>query len=306
MRTIGHRAYTTDLGEMVVGSAESVLNSGEGASLRGTVDLVFTSPPFPLRRKKRYGNLDGADYIAWIESYASVFRDLLTPAGSIVMEIGNAWEPGEPVMSTLPMEALLAFLRKGNLRLCEEFICHNPARLPGPAQWVNIERIRAKDSFTRLWWMAPSSRPKADNRRVLSAYGHRMTRLLADGSYNSGKRPSEHSIGAASFLRDNGGAIPSNVLSFANTGAGDAYQRYCRSRDLPLHPARMPQGLAEFFIKFLTEPGDLVVDPFAGSNVTGAAAESLGRRWLSIEMSGDYADGSRGRFVDAGPSEAAG
>ena len=157
-------------------------------------------------------------------------------------------------------------------------------------------RIRVKDAFTHLWWLASSKRPKADNRQVLSAYGPAMKKLLATGQYNSGRRPSEHHIGQASFLTDNGGAIPSNVLTVANTSANDAYQKYCRENDITLHPARMPRELPRFFISFLTEPEDLVLDPFAGSNTTGAVAEALGRRWISVEQDSNYVKGSKGRF----------
>jgi len=175
-------------------------------------------------------------------------------------------------------------------------VCSNKARLPSPAQWVNVERIRVKDAFTHIWWMALTAKPKADNRRVLTPYSDAMQKLLETKSYNAGKRPSEHSIGAESFLRDNGGAIPSNVITVANTSASDPYLKHCRENNLPLHPARMPFDLAKFFINFLTEPGDLVIDPFGGSNVTGAAAESLGRRWISIEPRAEYADASISRF----------
>ena len=70
------------------------------------------------------------------------------------MEIGNAWESGRPTMSTLSLRALLAFLEAGGLHLCQQFISHNPARIPSPAQWVTVERIRVKDSFTNVWWMS--------------------------------------------------------------------------------------------------------------------------------------------------------
>jgi site-specific DNA-methyltransferase (cytosine-N4-specific) len=131
---------------------------------------------------------------------------------------------------------------------------------------------------------------------VLTEYSDSMKKLLQTGKYNAGKRPSEHNIKDKSFLTDNKGAIPPNVISLSNTRSGDKYQEYCRQMNLPLHPARMPIGLAEFFIKFLTDTGDLVLDPFAGSNTTGQAAESLGRRWVSVEKNPDYVESSRGRF----------
>ncbi|MGH9572363.1 MAG: DNA-methyltransferase [Candidatus Acidiferrales bacterium] len=261
------------------------------------MQLIFTSPPFPLNTKKAYGNLQGSKYTDWLASFAPLFREMLTATGSVVLEMGNAWEPGEPVMSTLALEGLLKFLKAGHLKLAQQFICHNPARLPSPAQWVNVERIRLKDSYTHLWWMAATERPYADNRNVLKPYSPSMLRLLKRRTYNSGKRPSEHNIGEKSFLTDNKGAIPSNVLSFSNTGNGDSYHRYCRKHRLKLHPARMHARLPEFFIKLLTKPGDIVLDPFAGSNTTGAAADRLKRRWISVEAKHDYVAASVGRFV---------
>ena len=201
-------------------------------------------------------------------------------------------------MSTLGLKSLLAFQEGGNLNLCQQFVCQNPARLPSPAQWVNVERIRVKDAFTHIWWMSPTQRPKANNRNVLTPYSESMQHLLTTKEYNSGQRPSEHLIGSKSFLTDNGGAIPPNVITAANTRANDPYLEYCKANHVRPHPARMPAQIASFFIQFLTEPNDIVLDPFAGSNVTGAVAESLGRRWLSIEAENEYALASVGRFPE--------
>lgn len=290
------KAYKTSRGVMYHGTAESISNSPEFDSYRGKVQLIFTSPPFPLNRKKKYGNLQGEAYVHWLASLAPVLCDFLKPDGSIVLEVGNAWEPGKPVMSPLAIRSLLAFLDAGGLNLCQQFVVHNPARLPSPAQWVNVERIRVKDSFTFVWWMSKTDRPKADNREVLKPYSPSMMRLLETKKYNAGARPSEHHIGAKSFLKDNKGAIPSNVLTLSNTASGDDYLKYCRDNNLKPHPARMPIGLPEFFIKFLTSPRNLVFDPFGGSNTTGAAAEQLKRRWISIEANESYIEASKGRF----------
>lgn len=290
-------AYSTEWGRMILGSAERVLTSKLAERLSGRVQLIFTSPPFPLNRKKKYGNLQGEAYVSWLADFAPLFRRLLAPRGSVVIEVGNAWEPGEPVMSTLALRALLAFQERGDFHLCQQFVCYNPARLPSPAQWVNVDRIRVKDAYTHLWWMSAVERPVASNRRVLKSYSESMLKLLETKQYNAGLRPSEYRIGATSFLRNNRGAIPSNVLIFTNTSSRDGYLDYCRRKRLPLHPARMPMGVAEFFVKFLTKPGSLVLDPFAGSNTTGAASEKLQRNWIAIESSEDYVKASRGRFL---------
>ena len=290
-------AFETEWGMSIVGRSEIALRSEIIEPFVGQVDLVLTSPPFPLNRKKEYGNFNGKEYVEWLAAFAPELRRMLKPTGSLVLEIGNAWEPGRPVMSTFTFKALLAFLEAGDFSLCQQFICHNPARLPSPVQWVNVERIRVKDSFTNVWWMSTTDRPDADNRRVLQPYSAAMKSLLAGGHYNSGRRPSDHSIGESSFLTDNGGAIPPNVIVAANTHSADGYQRYCRDKGIPLHPARMPRSLVEFFVQFLTKPDGLVLDPFAGSNTTGAVAEAQGRRWIAIEADPEYVRGSRGHFA---------
>jgi site-specific DNA-methyltransferase (cytosine-N4-specific) len=216
-------------------------------------------------------------------------------------------------MSTLAIEALLEFKQAGKLHLCQEFIWYNPAKLPTPAQWVSVDRVRVKDAFTRLWWMSPNPKPKADNTQVLAPYSSSMRELLQRKRYNAGRRPSEHSIGQTSFFADNGGAIPPNVLAEdllaesvlagSNTSSRDEYLRYCELKGLEVHPARMPQSLPNFFIRLCTDPGDLVFDPFAGSNTTGAAAEQLGRNWVSVEANAQYAHSGLGRFAVATESD---
>ncbi len=290
--------YSTELGTAYCGAVEEFLNSARAEAIRGEVDLIFTSPPFPLVKKKKYGNQTGEEYLEWIVSVITALSELLRNDGSLVIEIGNAWIRGAPIMSTLPLETLLAIQKNTNLNLCQQFICHNPARLPGPAQWVTIERIRVKDSFTHIWWFSPSDRPKANNRKVLQPYGPSMMRLLERNSYNAGPRPSGHRISEDSFFCDNGGSIPPNVLEFANTAWKATYTKWCKKHDVPLHPARMAQGLAEFFILFLTDEGDRVLDPFAGSNTTGATAERMGRYWHAIERDEAYLLGSMGQFED--------
>ncbi len=303
-------AYDTDAGRLFLGKAEEALASETLAPWRGQVQLVFTSPPFPLARKKKYGNAAADEFPRWLANFARPLADFLTPDGSIVIELGNGWVPGTPTVSTAAIKALLAFQEAAGLHLCQEFVCFNPARLPTPAEWVTVRRTRVKDAFTRVWWMSPTPHPKADNRKVLTEYSDSMRKLLKKGTYTGGKRPSEHHVGVKSFLTDNGGAIPPNVLAppdsdgdclnsvlpIANTVSFDHYHRTCRANGIPRHPAVMPEPLVEFFVKFLTDPGDTVLDPFAGSNTTGAVAERLGRKWIGIEADAGYAETSRVRF----------
>ncbi len=262
----------------------------------GKVQLVFTSPPFPLNRKKSYGNLSGEEYVKWLCDIVKAIIPLLKDDGSLVIELGNAWNAGEPTVSTLPLETLLALKNSCGLYLCQEFIYYNPAKLPGPTEWVNKKRIRVKDSFTRIWWLSKSTNPKANNANVLQKYSAQMRKLLERGTYNSGNRPSEHVISNNSFAKNNSGAIPSNVIIASNTASNDKYLLKCKEKDIPLHPARMPLTIPTFFIKFLTDENDLVFDCFAGSNTTGYCSELLHRAWISCEINPDYFEGSKTRF----------
>lgn len=294
---------------MLQGRVEDALESAHLRRLQAGVNLIFTSPPFPLVRKKSYGNKIGNDYLQWLSGLAPKLANLLTKKGSIVIELGNAWVKGVPAMSTLPVKALLAFQESAQLHLCQYVICHNPARLPSPAQWVNIERSRLKDSFTHVWWLSKSERPKASNRRVLVPYSADMRNLLRVQKYNAGKRPSGHDISPKGFLKDHGGAISPSVVSLSeearipealmkmpNTSWDANYRAYCKKRKVKEHPARMRPELAGFFIAMLTNRGDTVLDPFAGSNTTGAVADLMGRRWVSVEESKGFIKGSKGRF----------
>jgi len=223
----------------------------------------------------------------------------LTPRGSLVVEMGNAWVRGRPAMSTVPLKTLLLIAEATGLDVCQQFIAHNPSRLPSPVEWVNRRRIRVKDSYTHVWWFSRADMAKADNRKVLRPYSDAMKGLLTRKSFNSGKRPSSWSLSESGFLKDNGGSIPSNVLSVPHTLSSDDYISYCRKYGLKIHPARIQRAIPEFFIQMCTDPSDLVLDPFAGSNVTGHVAEQLGRHWLAIEIDPEYAIGSRGRFLRA-------
>lgn len=286
----------------------------------GKINLILTSPPFALNSQKSYGNHEGnsrpnasdekggaKSYIEWFSNYAKPLAKLLTKDGSIVVELGNSWTQGEPTMSLTSYEALKAFMEKGELKLCQEFIWNNTAKLPGPAQWVTKKRLRAKDSFTKIWWFSKTAYPKADNRNVLLPYSKGMKRLLERKTYNAGKRSSGHRINAESFLSTNKGAIPPNVLNesmykdlpsvieISNTET-TKYAEYCKIKKIKTHDARMPKHIVSFFIDFLTDEGDIILDPFAGSNTTGYVSSLKKRKWVSIELDREYIKGSLGWF----------
>ncbi len=312
---------TTYLGDSLVGMEQHIEDE--------TVSLFFTSPPFALSRKKEYGNKPEDEYIDWFKDFARVMWRKLRDDGSLVIDLGGAWRKGSPTRSLYQFKLLLELcenLGGESFHLAQEFYWYNPSKMPLPAQWVNVERCRVKDSVNVIWWLSKTERPKADNRKVLTPYSPDMERLLERQSYNGGRRPGGARVCEEAWKRRHGGAIPPNVLELP-FAAGDAdadwrnfltiggsesksrYHRACKALEehhgspdgdgpprFKKHPARFPVQLPTFFVRLLTDEGDLVVDPFAGSNVTGQAAEVDGRSWRAFELHRHYLEPSVALF----------
>ena len=289
------QVYRTPRGLQLCGDSAELLTHLPEQS----VDLVMTSPPFALLRQKAYGNKEQDQYVEWLGKFGEAAYRVLKDSGSFVLDLGGAYKRGKPVRSLYNYRVLLDFCDRLGYELAEEFFWFNPSKLPSPIEWVNKRKIRAKDSVNTVWWFSRSAEPKADVTRVLVPYSERMKKLLKnpDKYYRPKARPSGHDI-AKAFGRDNGGAIPSNLLQIPNTESNSGYLRRCKMMGRDRHPARFPSALPRFFIQFLTDPEDVVLDIFSGSNTTGQVAEELGRRWISMELNREYAALSAVRFMD--------
>jgi site-specific DNA-methyltransferase (cytosine-N4-specific) len=298
-------ARLVSMAEVVYKTAHGVAWSGDAAeALRETcendsIDLIVTSPPFALLNKKDYGNEGQDGYVRWFQPFADEFWRVLKPSGSLVIDLGGSWEPGRPVKSLYAFELLISLCRRPNRKfhLAQDFYWYNPARLPTPAAWVTIRRVRVKDSINYVWWLSKTPDPKANNSKVTREYTDGMKRLIETGTYNRGRRPSGHVV-REGFTRDRGGAIPPNLLCVSNTGNDKPYLDACKASGRKPHPARFAPEIPRFFIEMLTDSGDIVLDPFAGSNVTGQVAESLNRKWIAVDLDRDYVQGSSVRFTN--------
>lgn len=284
----------TKLGKIFHGTSLEYLHHKAAPA---SVNLIMTSPPFGLVRKKSYGNEDAAAYCEWFRPFAEGFKRVLKDDGSLVIDIGGAWKPGTPTRSLYHFKLLIMLCEEYGFHLAQEHYWWNPAKLPSPAEWVNVRRVRVKDAVNCVWWLSKTPFPKASNKRILAPYSESMKGLLKNG-YTAKLRPSGHDI-SDKFSKDNGGAVPPNLLAIANTESNGQYQDYCRENDIDIHPARFPALLPEYFIRFLTDPGDFVLDPFGGSCVTGMVAESLSRKWACVELSSEYIRGGVARFNSA-------
>lgn len=303
-------SYSTDLGEAWVGDSRQLLKKIDSES----IDLVITSPPYGLVKQKAYGNQSQEDYVRWFRPFAREIFRVLKPEGSFVLNVAGAWQKGQPTRALYPYRLVLDLCEPSLRRkdppkffLAQEFYWLNPAKIPNPVQWANVKRERVKDAVEPIWWFSKSPHPKANNRNVLVPYSDHMQRLLKTGKYNIGARPSGWNISKV-WGKDNGGAIPSNfeaddaldflfnVLVVSNTASNDSLRKSMRKAGNNAHPAMFPTALPEFFVRMLTNEGDVVLDPFSGSNATGWVADRLGRRWVSIDVDPEYVENSRLRW----------
>jgi DNA modification methylase len=294
MEPLPEPLYRTRCGAAYVGDALDLLRRMPAES----VDLVLTSPPFALQRQKSYGNVDQNEYVDWLLRFTLEVWRVTKSTGSFVLDLGGAYRKGRPVRSLYNFRILLRMCDEQGWNLAEEFFWFNPSKLPSPIEWVNKRKIRAKDAVNTVWWLSKTDFPKADVTRVLVPYSQRMKVLLQDSDryYSPKKRPSGHNI-SARFGEDKGGAIPPNLLQIPNSESNSQYLRYCQMAGIEAHPARFPEKLPRFFIEFLTTIDDTVLDIFAGSNTTGAVAETLGRRWVAFEIERSFLAASAFRFL---------
>jgi DNA modification methylase len=292
--------FQTEIGAAYLGDSLEVLKEIPSSS----INLVFTSPPYALHYKKEYGNVNKEDYVDWFLGFAREIYRVLTEDGSFVLNIGGSYEQGRPTRSIYHFKLLTRLVEEIGFFLAQECFWYNPAKMPVPAEWVTVRRIRIRDSVEYVWWFSKTPWPKADNRKVLKVYSKDMYRLNERG-VRATVRPSGHSIKSTFEDISAGGSIPPNVienggaddlLRFGNNASNDFYTKKCKEAGMRIHPARFPASLPVFFINLLTDLDDLVLDPFAGSNTTGSVAQNLGRRWLAIDMMEDYLEGSKFRF----------
>lgn len=288
--------YETENGQAVWGTAETASE----ILADGCASLIVTSPPYPLRKLKPYQQATAtAEYIEWMLGLAGEWHRVLADDGTLVLNLGQAYEAGQPTVSLYRERIYCALQDRFGFHLTGDNYWHSRSKLPAPAPYVTINRVRLIGSVEHVYAFSKSVRPSWDTRRCLVPYSEAMQRRLAAGGERGARRPSGHSLAPGAFSKDNGGAIPRHLLDIPHTNSRGDYFDYCRAQGLPVHPARFPNELAAFFINLTTAPGDLVVDFFAGSLTVAEEAERLGRRWFVSERALTYLAGARPRLVSA-------
>lgn len=291
--------FSTDLGVAILGSCTNVF-----AQLDAPITLVVTSPPYALAKARQYGNPSEAQYVDWISQTLEPVIKNLAPGGSICLNVSNdIFMPQSPSRSMYCERLLLALSDRFGLHLMDRLIWENPQKPPGPIQYASLARTQLNVAYEPIYWLTNDpSKVRSNNRRVLQQHTEAHLALIQKGGE---KRQAVYSDGAyrvkqGSFGAPTDGRIPRNILKFGHRCASQsAYKRQAAAMGLPVHGAPMPLSLAKFLVEFLTEPGDLVAEPFAGSFTTPLAAQLLGRRWLATEVMAEFVLGGALRFQDA-------
>ena len=146
IRIDAHTAYETARGAAYHGDSLDLLSQLPDSS----INLVMTSPPFALQRKKEYGNQNQADYVGWLVNFATLVHRKLKDDGSFVLDLGGAYEQGVPTRSLYNFRVPIHFCDALGFSLAEDFYWFNPSKLPSPIEWVNKRKIRAKDSINTV------------------------------------------------------------------------------------------------------------------------------------------------------------
>jgi DNA modification methylase len=288
--------YSTDLGVAIWGESQDIFRR-----LDVPVSLIFSSPPYALRKARNYGNPDEREIVAFICEILAPVIEALAHDGSLVLNVSqDIFMQNSPARSTYLERLVLTICDRFGLHLTERLVWSNPSKAPGPIQWASKTRQQLNVGYEPILVFCRNPLAwKADNRRVLQPHTERHQKLMAAGGE---KREASYSDGAykireGSFGRVTEGRIPKNVLTLGQRCRyGIQYNKACKELGIPSHGAGMPFTVPEFMIQWLTEPGDMVIDPFGGRGMSGLAAELLGRRWMIGENQLEYIRGGAELF----------
>ena len=249
------------------GCSEDVLPLFEPES----VNLIVTSPPYADQRSKTYGGISPDKYVEWFLPITEQLFRVLKPDGSFVLNIKERVVNGE--RHTYVLELILAMRQQGWL-WTEEYCWHKKNSYPG--KWPN----RFRDSWERCLHFTKNRKFAMYQEAVMVPIGDwAETRLRTLSETDKRRDESKVESGFGKNVSNWVGrnmVYPNNVLHMATETSNQG------------HSAAFPVELPAWFIKLFTQPGDVVLDPFAGAGTTNVAAKQLGRHHIGIEKESSF------------------
>lgn len=291
-------AFSTDLGLCIWTQNPAIFKD----VIEEDIHLMFSSPPYPICKGRLYGKVAIADYIDFICRAIEPIIPRLARGANIALNLSNdIFEPGLPSRSTYLERLIIALEDRMGLALMDRHIWMSN-KPPGPVQYASIQRNQLNVGYEPIIVMCNDPKHTlANNRRVLEPHSERHQRFVEGGGVQrasySGDGAHNQRVGA--YSKPTEGRIPRNIRYVANhCAAGMAVNSFAKEQGLPVHGAKMPLAVADFFVRYLTRPGDLVVDLFSGTGTTAHAAQNRGRRFVVCEMMLEYIKQSFSRFAD--------
>ncbi len=289
-------AFSTKLGVAIWGDSKDVFSK-----LNQPITLTISSPPYPIRYGRAYGKWNEVEIVDFIVGVLEPVVKNLVDGGSVMLNLGNdVFEPGMPSRSLYIERLTLKLYDALGLHKMDTIIWHNPSKAPGPIEWASKRKIQMATSYEPILWMCNNPiNAKTDNTRILSPLSDNYKKLIEKGGEDrtSVSADGTHVVKRGNFSNKVDGSMPRNIYRKGHSCShNNDYRKKCRENGLPVHGAMFPFSLAEHLIKFGSNPGDVVADPFGGSLVTAAAAEKHKRRFITADIMHEYVLGGSLRF----------
>lgn len=247
----------------------------------GTVDMIFTSPPYADQRKTSYSSCSANDYIDWFKPMAIEMKRVLSDTGSFFLNIKSHTENGE--RSLYVMELVIALKNETGFKFVDE-LCWTKNAYPGSFKG------RFKNGFEPIYHF--TKKHSHDITFNPLACGTKIKPTSIERSYRKRCGSPKNGSGMSNVNPENLQNIdlvrPSNVINIHNINN--------QHTDKQKHPATFPEKLVEFFIYSFTNKDNIVLDPFMGSGTSGVAAISLDRKFIGIELDPGYFDLAKSRI----------
>jgi len=266
------------------------------------IHLILTSPPYPLKTPRAYGNVDVRAYVEFVCEALEPIVKKMAQGASLALNVSNdIFEDKSPARSTYLERLIIAIEDELGLSKMDtlQWVSN---KAPGPIAWASKKRYQLNVGYEPILWFCNNPHLCfADNRRVLMPHEDKHKKFIESGGLKTAtvNADGNYRKKAGSFSNRTDGKIPRNVLNFSNyCHSGRKVGRYAKSLGIAPHSAKMPVPLASFLIQYLSRPNDLVVDPFAGTLTTAEAAEHNDRRWVCTEKIWEYIRQSFVRFGD--------